>query len=271
MNDAIKMLLLAGGGYLAYRLIQQNRSQQAYQPVTDQQGQSFWDTADVRTPWIFGGDMSQNGSGNGSGSGDDVTIPYRPGEGPDKESDSSTGQSKDSDGVSIAPMLFPWAQPQQPEPQPPLEREGKSMSDSDETQFSNMNLPRGIRNNNPGNIRHGDAWQGRRNEQSDDAFVQFKSPEYGIRALVKVLETYQEDYGLNTVEGIISRWAPPHENDTESYIDAVSRTIGVSPNAPLNIGDNATTRKLVGAIIKHENGQQPYTVAALSQGIRMAV
>ena len=69
--------------------------------------------------------------------------------------------------------------------------------------------PRGIRNNNPGNIRrNGDPWQGLAKDQTDREFFTFQSAVYGIRALARLLITYQDKYGLCTIEGIITRWAP---------------------------------------------------------------
>ena len=129
---------------------------------------------------------------------------------------------------------------------------------------------RGIRNNNPGNIRHGSRWQGMASQQTDAAFVQFTTPEYGIRALAKVLLTYQTKYGLNTIRGIITRWAPPTENNTAAYIDSVSRYVGASPDAPLDLHRASVMRPLVEAIIRHENGVQPYTVAQINSGLRLA-
>lgn len=126
---------------------------------------------------------------------------------------------------------------------------------------------RGLRNNNPGNIRHGAKWQGMSATQTDKDFVQFETPEYGIRAINKVLDTYRDKYGLNTVRGVIGRWAPPNENDTESYIASVAKKLGVLPNAFLTDADRP---KLVEAIIRHENGVQPYDVATIERGVSMA-
>lgn len=127
---------------------------------------------------------------------------------------------------------------------------------------------RGIRNNNPGNIRHGDNWQGMADVQTDASFIQFVNPEYGIRAMTKILLTYNDRYGLNTVRGIISRWAPPVENDTESYINSVASRLDVYPDDVINV--RAYMPDLVEAIIYHENGIQPYEYATLSQGIILA-
>lgn len=89
--------------------------------------------------------------------------------------------------------------------------------------------PRGIRNNNPGNIRrNGDPWQGLAKDQADREFFTFQSAVYGIRALARLLITYQDKYGLCTIEGIITRWAPAIENNTASYIQAVARNTGFS-------------------------------------------
>lgn len=130
--------------------------------------------------------------------------------------------------------------------------------------------PRGIRNHNPGNLRHGAKWQGRRADQTDAAFVQFVSPEYGIRALAKVLLTYYAGYELDTVTEIIGRWAPPNENDTGAYVRAVAKAIGVGVNDPLIVAQRHVMAPLVKAIIQHENGRQPYSDELINRGLDMA-
>lgn len=134
-----------------------------------------------------------------------------------------------------------------------------------------MSAPRGIRNNNPGNIRRSaDPWQGLAKDQNDDAFFQFAEPKWGIRALARVLISYQDKHGLRTVRAIISRWAPPVENKTSSYIDHVAHRLGVGADDPLDIHDYRVLRGLVEAIIAHENGQQPYTDAQIDAGLVLA-
>jgi len=134
-----------------------------------------------------------------------------------------------------------------------------------------MSAPRGIRNNNPGNIRRSaDPWQGLAKDQNDDAFFQFAEPKWGIRALARVLISYQDRHGLRTVRAIISRWAPPVENKTSSYIDHVAHRLGVGADDPLDIHDYRVLRGLVEAIIAHENGQQPYTDAQIDAGLVLA-
>lgn len=134
-------------------------------------------------------------------------------------------------------------------------------------------MTRGLRNNNPGNIRKtSDKWQGLKpNQSGDDAFFQFVSAEYGIRALAKILLNYNSNYGLRTVNDIIYRWAPPVENDTGSYVRSVANGVGVAPDNILDFSDFGTLTKLVRAIIKHENGIDPYSDATVNKGVSMAV
>lgn len=139
-----------------------------------------------------------------------------------------------------------------------------------EDEFVSTSGVRGIRNNNPGNIRKGENWQGMAQTQSDPAFIQFKSPEYGIRAMVKLLRNYEKLYNLNTIKGIIFRWAPPNENNTEAYVKSVEQKTGLKQNEALDLADQNVMRKLVKAIIFHENGQQPYTDKQINDGINLA-
>lgn len=132
------------------------------------------------------------------------------------------------------------------------------------------NSTRGLRNNNPGNIRHGANWDGMAADQTDDDFITFVSPEYGIRAMAKLLKNYQSLYGLNTIASIINRWAPPGENDTASYIRSVAAMMGIAPDTPLTL-NVAALQALVPAIIKHENGLQPYDSGTLARGIALAM
>lgn len=112
-------------------------------------------------------------------------------------------------------------------------------------------LPRGIRNNNPLNIRRTakDQWKGLAAQQSDRAFCQFKSLEYGWRAAFYLLtRTYYHKYRLYTIRAIISKWAPPNENNTRAYVDNVSRLTGIDPDEPLGIPSEQPERwMMVGA------------------------
>jgi hypothetical protein len=128
---------------------------------------------------------------------------------------------------------------------------------------------RGIRNNNPGNIRLGIAWDGLAATQTDSDFCQFTTPQYGIRAIEKILLTYHSQ-GLNTITQIISKWAPPNENNTQAYIDAVSSSSGFSATQTIDVTEMIQATAIVEAIIMHENGQQPYSQEVIQEGIALA-
>lgn len=129
---------------------------------------------------------------------------------------------------------------------------------------------RGERNNNPGNIvKSASPWQGKV-AGTDSRFETFDTPENGIRALARLLKNYAGQ-GLDSVEAIISRYAPAGENDTGAYIRAVAQDVGVAPSDPLDLSDFATLRALVGAIITHENGRNVYAdTGALDAGVQAA-
>jgi hypothetical protein len=132
------------------------------------------------------------------------------------------------------------------------------------------NAPRGLRNNNPGNIEAGaDRWEGQTG--SDGRFATFQTPEAGIRALARTLLTYQDKHGLNTVEGIIGRWAPPSDNKTKAYVQAVADAIGFEPTTPLNLKDPKVLQSLTRAIIMRENGRHPYAEGVIRSGVDAAL
>lgn len=103
------------------------------------------------------------------------------------------------------------------------------------TNMTNKKIPRGIRNNNPLNIRKGNNWVGERHPQTDPAFEEFESIEMGLRAAFKLLRRYiTGDDGkrkpCDTVEKIISRWAPEVENATKKYIQFVADHLQIHPS-----------------------------------------
>ena len=122
-------------------------------------------------------------------------------------------------------------------------------------------VPRGIRNNNPLNIRKGNNWKGERPHQKDKEFEEFESMTYGVRAGFKILRNYMTGYGgktacLNTVRLIVRRWAPPTENATERYIDFVAKEMGIQPTDTISFRDKKTMVNLVNAMIFVECGQR---------------
>ena len=121
-----------------------------------------------------------------------------------------------------------------------------------------MTLPRGIRNNNPGNLRiTQDQWKGLAPDQTDPDFFRFSAPRWGIRAMARVLQVYQDVKQLRTVREIIHEWSPTHENPTDSYITAVQIWSGLDADEPIDVTDYATALALVRAMVRFENGKPP--------------
>jgi hypothetical protein len=123
-----------------------------------------------------------------------------------------------------------------------------------------------VLNNNPGNLRdEGDDWEG--STGVNKGFTTFDTPQAGVRAMSKVLDTYHKDYGLNTISEIINRWAPPSENNTTNYINTVSNLTGIDADTPLTKDDRA---KLIKAMIRMEGGKQAtdyYTDDIIKEGL----
>lgn len=121
--------------------------------------------------------------------------------------------------------------------------------------IARMRTPRGIRNNNPLNLRKGNNWQNEIADPLEREFEVFKTPFDGIRAAAKTLHTYATKHGLNNIEQIVYRWAPPSENDTAAYINSMVQKVGVNASETLTTSEY---KALLTAMIMHENGQQPY-------------
>lgn len=147
-------------------------------------------------------------------------------------------------------------------------------------------IPRGVRNNNPGNIDYNprNQWQGQlglelQAGRAKPRFARFDEPENGIRALGKLLINYRGKdgmpgvggKGIDTVLETVNRWAPSNENDTQAYAAAVAKRLRVRPTDPINIKDPATLRGMVVSIIIHENGGNPYSPAIIDEGVRRAL
>ena len=138
-----------------------------------------------------------------------------------------------------------------------------------------MSTPRGIRNNNPLNIRRsGDKWQGLRVLQEDREFFQFSEMKWGWRAAFRLLcQTYYGKYKLRTIRAIINRWAPPKENNTLSYIKHVAERTGIAPDQVL--GDPATHptqwMMLGMAMAIVENGTTNLDYLSMLKGFEMSV
>ena len=103
----------------------------------------------------------------------------------------------------------------------------------------------------------------------DRGFVIFQTAVQGIRALARDLRN-KIRRGLDTVETLLSVYAPSSENDTVAYIRAVCQLTGLAPNAVI-VADELTLCALVEAIILHENGEQPYPEDEIKDGVRQAL
>ena len=133
-----------------------------------------------------------------------------------------------------------------------------------------MDAPLGIRNNNPGNLRGNDLWLGR-SGVDEQGFVQFKTPQAGIRALAINLKNQQKKYGINTIEVLVSKYAPSNENDTQGYIRFVSQQTGIQPNQKINLSKPDVLYKLSKAIMAMENGEVHYDDKTIRSAITSAV
>ena len=121
-----------------------------------------------------------------------------------------------------------------------------------------MTAPRGIRSNNPLNIDYQPAnpWQGLDSPPSDGRFARFVAPQWGIRAAVKVLHSYQKR-GIVTMRQTISTWAPPAENNTEAYIAFVCRKAGVKPETRIDLANQDQVIAILKAMVLMECGPAP--------------
>ena len=148
-----------------------------------------------------------------------------------------------------------------------------NMSDADlMAAIGRQKLPRGIRNNNPGNIEDGPFARSQPGYKgSDGRFAIYETPEAGTAAKTALLGSYGRK-GINTVEGVVNRWAPPTENDSGSYAQFVSQKLGVDPRAPLDMNDPRVLSELSSAIAERETGRAaaPSNVSAMSDEALMA-
>ena len=123
----------------------------------------------------------------------------------------------------------------------------------------NEKMPRGIRNCNPLNIRKGDKWRGLRDVQTDPAFCQFKSMVWGIRAAFRLMHNHITGFGdtrprCDTVEKLISVWAPATENDTRDYVANVCKWAVCTPASHIDPLDDVLIIRIARAMAKVECG-----------------
>lgn len=144
-------------------------------------------------------------------------------------------------------------------------------------------VPRGVRNNNPLNIRIGDDWQGLDEPSSDGTFCRFQALQWGFRAAFLILNNYYNRHGLHTIHKIINRWAPASENNTDVYEATVvkyvkkyfGRPVGACVELPPVCSDSKMWCAIVRAMTLMECGQdfaqKASTPGHILQGYCLAV
>ena len=136
-------------------------------------------------------------------------------------------------------------------------------------------LPRGIVNKNPGNIRKSkDEWVGEI-DGNDESFKTFQEMGYGIRALLVIFLRYQQKYHLKTIRGLINRYAPPNENETNTYVTNVAAILGIDPDKEIDLLTQPwILEKLARAVIIQENGKDATKTISdedIQTGVKMAL
>jgi len=128
-------------------------------------------------------------------------------------------------------------------------------------------LPRGVLNNNPGNIRHepGTVWVGQADEQNDEEFVQFRDPVFGIRAMAVILREYKLMHGINTIAGAIERWSA---TDQAAYVRNVAAACNVPPDETIDLEQYLPV--LIPAMIQQECSGYAYPEMTITNGIALS-
>ncbi len=128
-----------------------------------------------------------------------------------------------------------------------------------------------VSHNNPGNIRNdgNDDWQGALD--TDREFVQFDELKMGVRASVKVLQSYKNKHNVDTIEKLIGRWAPESENDTDGYIDFVAKKSGIKRDTVIDLSNPDVLRKVLPAMYKFEGWPEGFPSKDLQEGISLGL
>lgn len=139
--------------------------------------------------------------------------------------------------------------------------------------------PRSRRNNNPGNLRIGQPWQGLMpreqmtpEQKAEKDFCVFIDAAHGFRALAMLLQTYQTKYGLDTPAKIITRFAPSSENNTQAYINAFAKGVVSAPDGKIDLTGRMKMFWACKAIATHEAGdwESCWTNEQLADGLDLA-
>jgi hypothetical protein len=181
--------------------------------------------------------------------------------------------------VSPGQQPMPPRMPMQPPMQQPMAPQGMSgggvvrMAAGRQATFPMDQTPPqssiiGQRINNPYNIRQYD--QGFLGESGEDSgFVSFEDPMYGVRAADRVLTTYGTKRGINTIRGLINRFAPPSENDTRNYVNYISGELGIDPDAEVDLSDPEMRARILSPMAMMESRSE-YSPGQITEMIEMA-
>jgi len=108
---------------------------------------------------------------------------------------------------------------------------------------------RSWRNNNPGNLEYGDFAKRHGATGSDGRFAIFPDKETGDAARIALLRGKYENY---TIHGMVSKYAPSFENDTDRYASVISAAAGVSPDTKIASLSDEQFSRMVGKMAEHE-------------------
>lgn len=172
------------------------------------------------------------------------------------------------DPATASPPVNVAPQPQAPAPEPispapaPVQTPQGNASDQgpqvapQPSATADASLPRGLRNNNPLNLMGTVPWHNMTG-QDPAGYAVFATPQDGLTAADHNLQAYATHHGINTVAGIVNRWAPSTTNGaaTGNYIAFVAHQLGIDPTEPLNMADPGVRQQLISAMGHFENGR----------------
>ncbi|EAT0029827.1 hypothetical protein DCN73_18915 [Salmonella enterica] len=145
----------------------------------------------------------------------------------------------------------------------------RSLKSVDNTYDAYGTMPRGIRNNNPGNLNYAGQAGATLEGGEGGRFAVFESMQHGVAALYKQLQLYFKR-GINTLSSIVKTYAPASDNNNvDAYISALSKATGKGANEVLDSGDTATIARLMKGIVDHENGKGYISSSDIMGGIQL--
>ncbi|WP_427183526.1 hypothetical protein ACL598_16805 [Bordetella bronchialis] len=134
-------------------------------------------------------------------------------------------------------------------------------------QTGSSTAPRGIRNNNPGNLTYVGQPGATLEDGPKGRFAKFETARAGLMALADQLRRYGAR-GLDTIREVVTTYAPASENDTGSYINQLAQFMGIDPDEKFDVrSDPAALAMLMRGIIQHENGYNPYSREQINDAI----